>query len=82
MSMATNECQKLDAIMSWNLPMNCWRACINADGVIFSCQCKVVETASGGSAIGKKFVISNAFTATPLQLTIPLSSSTGNSEVT
>jgi hypothetical protein len=58
-----NKCEKLDTFLSYNLPLNHWRACINSQGIIFSAQCKTVELASGATAIGKKFVISNSFTA-------------------
>ena len=63
MSLPSNECQQLNTLLSYNLPLDHWRACINAQGIIFSAQKKTVETASGSTAIGLKFVISNAFTA-------------------
>lgn len=65
LSIPTNECQKLNLLLSYNLPLNSWRACINNEGIIFSAQCKTIETASGGTTVGKKFVISNAFKAQP-----------------
>ena len=61
LSIPTNECQKLDVLLSYNLPLNHWRAVINAKGFIFSISKKTVENASGGESIGKKCVVSNAF---------------------
>ena len=63
LSIASNKCEKLDAFLSYNLLSNHWRACINSQGIIFSAQCKTVELTNGTHAIGKKFVISNAFVA-------------------
>jgi hypothetical protein len=63
LSIPTNECQKLDVLLSYNLPLNHWRAIINEKGFIFSVSKKTVENASGGESIGKKCVISNAFKA-------------------
>ena len=60
LSIASNKCEKLDTFLSYNLPLNHWRACINSQGIIFSAQCKTVELTNGTHAIGKKFVISNA----------------------
>jgi hypothetical protein len=65
LSIPSNECQKLDSFLTFNLPVGKWRACVDNSGIIFSAQVKTVETASQGQAIGKKFIVSNAFQVTP-----------------
>jgi len=61
LSMPINECQGLDSLLSYNLPVNNWRACTNDKGFILSAQCKAVDNASGGKSIARKFVLTNAF---------------------
>ena len=39
---------------------------MDSGGIIFSAQVKTVETASQGQAIGKKFIVSNAFQVIPV----------------
>lgn len=66
LSLGTKECKNLHVPLSYNLPLNAWRMCMNAKGYIFSAQCKFVENANGTTSIGKKFIISNAFKVKPL----------------
>ncbi len=66
LSLPSNECKGLNAILGYNLPLNHWRACKNDAGYIFSAQCKSVENANGSTSVGKKYVVSNAFDATVL----------------
>jgi len=68
-SLPSNECQGLHSILSYNLPLNHWRALVNDKGYVFSVQCKLVENATGSTSIAKKYVLSNAFKAVFLNST-------------
>lgn len=61
LSIPINEIDKLNYILSYNLPLNRWRTCVNSEGIICSIQCKMFDNVNGSSSIGKKYVISNAF---------------------
>ena len=70
LSLPINECQRLNLLLGYNLPVGYWRACINSQGVIFSAQCKEIDTLSGSTGITKKFVISSAFKANSASQTV------------
>jgi hypothetical protein len=60
MSIPSNETKVLDEIITYNFPLNKWRAYIR-NGIIFSTQIRKTENSNHTTSITKKYVISNAF---------------------
>jgi len=65
-SIATNECEKLDQVIGYNLELNNWRACAK-NGIVFSGMKRQAENDSGSTIITKKFVGTSAFNYTTIK---------------
>lgn len=66
MSIGSNDAGYLGSMLSYNLPVEKWRAALNDKGYIISTQRKAIEK-HGTFGMTQKTIISNAYTAQTMQ---------------